>query len=76
VLGTPNNAYSYINYHSGNVISCSGGNIPAGGVATIRIWHLLTTVDDSRNTSATVDPNNVIRESNESKNHAEASTRI
>jgi hypothetical protein len=67
---------SYINYHSGDVITCTGGSIPAGGAATIRIMHLLTTVDDSRNTDATADPQNAIRESFENNNHDTASTRI
>ncbi len=67
---------SYLNYNSGDVITCSGGSIPAGGTGTIRIMHWLTTTDDSRNTDATVDPQNTIRESWENNNHDTATTRI
>jgi hypothetical protein len=69
-------ATSYINYHTGDVITCTGGSIPAGGAATIRLVHWLNTVDDSRNTTATVDPQNAIRESFENNNTDTASTRI
>ncbi len=69
-------AGSYINYHTGDVITCTGGSIPAGGTATIRVVHVLTTTDDSRNTDVTVDPDNTIREPFENNNHDTATTRI
>jgi hypothetical protein len=72
----PYYAYSYINYNSGKVLTCTGGTIPAGGVATLRSFWLLTTTDDSRNTDVVADPQNTVREVREDNNHATATTRI
>ena len=69
-------AGTYLNYHTGDVITCTGGAIAAGGRASISVWHLLATTDDSRNTDVEVDPRNAIRESFENNNHATATTRI
>jgi hypothetical protein len=69
-------AGSYLNYNTGDVITCTGGSIAAGGTATISAIHLPTTTDDSRITDATVDPANTIREPFENNNHDTASSRF
>jgi hypothetical protein len=67
---------SYLNYNSGQDVTCTGGTIAAGSTATIAVWHWLTTTDDSRNTDVRVDPDGQIRERWENNNEAEAHTRI